>query len=131
MSRSVRAPDYRTRNAQEGTMSENTEEIRVELGELLHQNITDSLPVDPTKREIGAQVDTAIDILLAAGYRKPQQVTTVRELHALPNESVIRTDKGFVFEKDGHWWAEPGSRDKSLAADIDLPATVLHVGGTE
>jgi hypothetical protein len=108
-----------------------TEEIREELGELLHQNITDSLPVDPTKRELGAQVDIAIDILVAAGYRKPQQVTTVRELHTLPDSSVVRSEYGSIFEKDGGWWAETGTRDKSLAVDIALPATVLHVGGAE
>ena len=59
----------------------------------------------------------------------PRQVTTIRELHALPTDTVIRNLFGAVFVKDGGWWAETGARDKSLSADLDLPATVLHEGG--
>jgi hypothetical protein len=115
-----------------------TEEIRVELGELLHQNITDSLPVDPTKREIGAQVDTAIDVLLAAGYRKPQQVATAEELDALPPGSVVlsasymsQNDQRISFQRwdDGDW--HRGARCGSTHPDNFLPVTVLHVGATE
>lgn len=62
------------------------------------------------------------------GYRKPRTITTVRELHALATDAVIRTQFGAVFVKDGGWWAETGTRDKALSADIDLPATVLHDG---
>lgn len=80
---------------------------------------------------LGRTTTKAVERILAAGYRKPQQVTTVRELHALPTDAVIRTVFGAVFVKDGGWWAETGTRDKSLSADLDLPATVLHVGGAE
>jgi len=68
------------------------------------------------------------DDLLAAGYKKPRTVTTVEELDALPSDAVIRSVYGGVFVKDGGWWAETGTRDKSLSADLDRPATVLHEG---
>lgn len=85
--------------------------------------------VTPASDDVFKESVTAA-VKAAAPYMcKPRQVTLTRELHALPNDSVIRTDKGFVFEKNGHWWSEPGTRDPSLAEDIDLPATVLHVGG--
>lgn len=43
---------------------------RDELAELLQDNITDSLPDDPSRGEIQQQVDTAVEVLIAAGYRK-------------------------------------------------------------
>ena len=109
------------------------EEIRVELGELLHQNITDSLPTDPTRNEIGAQVDTAIDIVLAAGYRCPRTVTTVEELDALPVDSVvmeteedtfvIRTMRGVFHRFPDGWYVVAGYDARH---NIALPATVLY-----
>jgi hypothetical protein len=69
----------------------NPNEARVELGELVHDNITDSLPVDPTKREIGAQVDTAIDAILAAGYRK----------------AVTATEFGIIFNRAAMFLSPP------------------------
>lgn len=111
-----------------------TEEIRVELGELMHQNITDSLPVDPTKREIGAQVDTTIDVLLAAGYRKPQQVTTIEELDALPAGSMILdSDPDALLKTDSGGWLSihDGDHIPYKNFSVTLPATVLHVGGAE
>jgi hypothetical protein len=43
---------------------------RDELAELLQDNITDSLPIDPSRAEVQQQVDTAVEVLIAAGYRK-------------------------------------------------------------
>ena len=38
---------------------------------------------------LGRTVTTAVEAILAAGYRKPRTITTVEELDALPYESVI------------------------------------------
>lgn len=65
------------------------------------------------------------DVLLAAGYRKPQQVTTAEEVEALPNGSVIR-DSWDVLVKGGGYW-----RYGDVETEVQLPATVLHVGGAE
>lgn len=101
-------------------MTENAE--RDELADIVYK----ARWVDGIK-DINMMTDSAIaDAILAAGYTKPQQVTTVRDLHALPTDAVIRTAFGAVFVKDGGWWAETGARDKSLSVDLDLPATVLY-----
>lgn len=72
--------------------------------------------------------------ILAAGYRKPQQVTTEADLEALPARSVILLDDGNAIQKDGHYWFEASSYDMPMTAlyiweNDFLPATVLHVGG--
>lgn len=69
------------------------------------------------------------DALLAAGYRKPQQVTTVEELDALPVHSVVLDSMDGPVVRVGGWWHSPYRRFAPY--DIALPATVLHVGGTE
>ncbi|MFJ4286624.1 hypothetical protein ACIPY0_13380 [Paenarthrobacter nicotinovorans] len=81
------------------------------LAELLQDNITDSLPSDLTKDELRAQVGTAVDVLLAAGYRKPRTITTTEELDALPLGAVIilRDSKGdpHPAQKGEHGWRLP------------------------
>ena len=73
--------------------------------------------------------------VLAAGYRKPRQVTTVEELDALPVESIVRDATGFTWDKwwddDGHefsWWATTGDRTEYSPKRVNLPATVLYEG---
>lgn len=77
--------------------------------------------------------------ILAAGYRKPQQVTTAGELDALPGGSIIRDAKGVAWQKynrplsDKPAWF-PATRDdgfyfsSNLIDDERTPATVLHIG---
>lgn len=76
------------------------------------------------------------EAILSAGYRKPQQITAVEELDALPDAVLILTEQGGYWESikrmDGkNWWKEPGARDVSPSADLTLPAIVLHVGSGE
>lgn len=81
---------------------------------------------------------TLADAILAAGYRKPQQVTTEEELDALPPGSVVLSlsylgqpsGQRISFQRwpDGDW--HRGARSGSTHPDNFLPATVLHVGGT-
>ena len=72
--------------------------------------------------------------ILAAGYRKPRTITTAEELDALPNEALIRTRFGQVWEAakltDGeNLWRTLGPAKLLRSEDIarwSLPATVLH-----
>ena len=75
----------------------------------------------------------AVDAILAAGYRKPRQVTTVEEMQALPMGSVIRLDdRGYVYAR--HYSDSVFPEDDWVSPlhhvfDEDwLPATVLHEG---
>lgn len=82
---------------------------------------------------------TMAEHALAAGYRKPCQVTTEEELDALPPGSVVLSlsylgqpsGQRISFQRwaDGDW--HRGARSGSTHPDNFLPATVLHVGGAE
>ena len=85
----------------------------------------------------------AADAILAAGYRKPRQVTTVEEVAALPVDSVIagrplrlESTVGNIFcvadpeleEQAGLYvMGVDGVQPFDFIYD-DLPATVLHEG---
>lgn len=70
-------------------------------------------------------LDKTADAIVAAGYRKPRTITTVEELDALPEGSVIRDAfRGRVFHRRGlAGWQCAGM---TLKAEIVLPVTVLH-----
>ena len=73
------------------------------------------------------------DELLAAGYRKPRQVTTVEELDALPYNSIVMFDEGWrtsVAERQAESmrWCVPGCLEY-IRPEALLPATVIHEGG--
>ena len=86
-------------------------------------------------------LDSAIaDAILAAGYVKPRQVTTVEELDALPAGTIVRDSKGFAWQKyrrpisnNPAWF--PATRDdgfflsKNFIDNERVRLTVLHVGG--
>ena len=67
--------------------------------------------------------------ILAAGYRKPRQVTTVEELDALPDKAIILDDMAGPLVRDGIWWR--GASVALRISQVIRPATVLHVGGAE
>jgi hypothetical protein len=83
-----------------------------------------------------SHTNAAVDAILAAGYRKPQQVTTVEELEALPAWSIVRVN-GICFQRSRLdyccWAAMTGLESYSSAALAQRPGpfTVLHVGGAE
>lgn len=68
------------------------------------------------------------DGLIAKGYTKPRIITTVEELDALPEGSVILTNGGEdSAQKDGEGeWYLWGGNFGLDSEDIFLPATVLH-----
>ena len=76
--------------------------------------------------------DGRADAILAAGYRKPRTITTVEELDALPDGTIILSEVGGCWEAGewrGHgmnWWKEPGRREIAHSEDLALPATVLY-----
>lgn len=71
------------------------------------------------------------DAILAAGYRRPRQVTTMEELDALPRGVVVREDRhGLIWERQGDgeggsFWVETGDEEEYQAPAIELPVTVL------
>jgi len=74
------------------------------------------------------------DAILAAGYSKPHQVTTIGELNKLPHGSVIRSShhQFWVAHKEDNGrgdqsWAAAGTGQIPKLTEW-LPATVLHVG---
>lgn len=98
-----------------------------------------------SSHELGCGYEYLDDLtkpLARAGYRKPQQVTTVEELEALPPGSAILTARGYVYlgcktERHGAyktlWQDDAAGRmsSKWFAESDSLPVTVLHVGGAE
>lgn len=72
----------------------------------------------------------AVDRVLAAGYRRPRQVTTVEELDALPFGSVILDRTGLSLHKNEFtgWRASNGAKDISpeMLSNEAFPATVLY-----
>jgi hypothetical protein len=68
--------------------------------------------------------------------RKPQQVTTVEELDALPVGTVVHWHgttavRSFANEPAGLNWVAIGSAMGHSAHEFNLPVTVLHVGDAE
>lgn len=77
--------------------------------------------------------DELAGVILAAGYTKPRTVNSVEGLYALPGESVIRDDRGIVYELDyfpsmpkQRWWISTGTERRSHLSEIILPVTVLY-----
>lgn len=72
--------------------------------------------------------------ILADGWTKHRTITTVEELEALGEDSVVvAKDKNVLTKaRDGnyalHWW-NAGDTEPWKASEITLPATVLHEGG--
>lgn len=70
------------------------------------------------------------DDILEAGYSKPRIVTTVEELDALPDHSVISDNDDDIWQKrGGEWCSYETSRCTSPRLLKYHPLTVLHEGG--
>ena len=64
----------------------------------------------------------AADAILDAGYRKPRTITTVEELDALPEGSIVMADWA-THQRILGQWATFGS---PATSQPELPATVIH-----
>lgn len=77
------------------------------------------------------------DAILAAGYSKPDAITTTEDLDALPTGAVVidGAGAGNIYRKldrsDGIGWYEPGEALNWDSLELNLPATVLHIGTTK
>lgn len=76
--------------------------------------------------------DHVAELILAAGYRKPRQVTTAAELDALHVGSVVLDQSGTAWNKTGVriWWVRGVTIIGGNPAEL-LPATVIHEGGPD
>lgn len=76
----------------------------------------------------------AADAILAAGYRKPREVTTAAELDALPVGSVVLDAEGDAWQDRGYAafnWCNTtsgmnGGLDPELLVSTYGPLTLLH-----
>jgi len=78
-------------------------------------------PVVMLGKDTGPLREKVADAVLAAGYRKLRTITTVEELEALPEDSIIREGESVVATRIGNsWWYPTGPFEPNL------PVTVLH-----
>lgn len=72
------------------------------------------------------EFECCADAVLAAGWRPSAQVMeTVESLHALPDETIVRSCYGTAVQKVDDVWEFPGEVGRYLCESVDLPATVL------
>ena len=85
--------------------------------------------------DIGSSDALAIaDDILAAGYRKPRTVSTVEELDALPQETVVLDCDGDAWQKNrttGTWSNTEGATQNSNLVAFYAPLTVLSEGAVD
>lgn len=82
---------------------------------------------------LGRTATSAVEAILAAGYRKPQQITTADELLNLTEGSVVIDSEGDVSQKRGGLWCgyETAPINSNKLARMASPFTVLQVGATK
>lgn len=96
--------------------------------------------------ELAATIETAYDLnpgmatfellahaILAAGYRRPQQITTAFALEEVPKGTLILAANGEVWRKYTHKWDNLDETGDLIYPPhhIALPATVLQLGSGE
>jgi hypothetical protein len=104
---------------------------RDELIEILHQEATADRVKNSPLRDVpvvAAKLESAVDAILAAGYRRPRIINSADELLALPEASVVLDYEGDVSQKrDGLWCGyETAPLNSNKLARIAGPFTVLH-----
>ncbi len=63
---------------------------------------------------------------------RPKVIGSVEELDALPEDSVVRDDSRYVYEKvTGSRWHQPGFQSYRWSDEIDLPARVMWTPGAD
>jgi hypothetical protein len=87
------------------------------------------------REELARIIDRAEDLwdsadaILAAGYRKTRVITTLEELDALPDGSVIQANNGkggAAIREDRQWYMpNPFYKWEYDSAKVTLPAIVL------
>lgn len=109
-------------------MSTNQEQIETEAADPLNEwfrRIGTTLTNDDY--EAGIQAMAAHDAAVIAAIHPT--VTTVEELDALPEWTIIQLPGSLVLESEGGAWYAPGDPDPVRVSGVFLPATVLHIPG--
>lgn len=103
------------------------DELARDLGDALDASSETNWGYSDTESVSWATLDGKWDLretadhLIASGYRKPRTITTVEELDALPEDSIIREGESVVATRIGNsWWYPTGPFEPNL------PVTVLH-----
>ena len=109
---------------------------RDELAKVIYTSHRGNTQVDllDNRRLQGSQLAwarLAADTLIASGWTKPRAITTVEELDALPNASLILDGKdqyreGLTSIEGRNWWRTMGPARVLASKEVDLPATVLY-----
>jgi hypothetical protein len=103
---------------------------RVELFNTLHAKLS-----NPLGDYASAAAAFATDAVLDAGYRKPRVITTLEELDALPDGSVIQANNGkgaAAIREDRQWYMpNPFYKWEYDSAKVTLPAIVLFEADDE
>jgi len=113
------------------------DELARDLGNALDASSDEYFGYSDTKSVSWTTLDGKWDLretadhLIAAGYRKPRTITTVEELDALPEASVITDKSGGVWWKVGDgWWPHtswPGWDGRPDAVLKHGPINLLYV----
>ncbi len=77
---------------------------------------------------LGRTTTKAVERILAAGYRKLRTITTVEELDALPDMTVVRSKAGTIANIVGDRAYVFGFEGSAPRVSLALPATILHEG---
>jgi hypothetical protein len=97
---------------------------RDELATVIAETYLNNLGVGPLAPKL-TNNDLA-EAILEAGWRPPARTISARvEFEALPDRSIILTEDGDYFEKDGKSWWTPGSK-VDFNTTPTRPATVIY-----
>lgn len=98
-------------------MSAERDELATIIGEQFEHGVAPNCPVC-------ADVDRAAAAVEVMGYRKPRTITTVAELDALPDNSVVLDEMDGPLIKVGSWFHSP--TDEMKAHSVIFPAILLY-----
>ena len=98
----------------------------------LTARITEILHRDPFTR-YPLHLEQAVQELAQTVERHYRsRIETVEQLDALPDDSVVRDDSRYVYEKaTSRRWHQPGWEGHRWSDEIDLPAVVLWSPGAD
>ncbi|WP_285240084.1 hypothetical protein [Pseudarthrobacter sp. MEB009] len=107
-------------------MSDARDELQSLIEDAVESAIYNSADAPPSLTGIVAS--HATDAVLAAGYSKPRTISTVEELDALPEGSIILDGEPDALLKTsmGNWRSLMDPESSYGSKYIILPATVIH-----
>ena len=85
-------------------------------------------------RGIGLNFEDLAEEIIAAGFHRDRTVTTVEELDALPDGSVVLNADGDALQNNGEIWWLMGSSTPNTSGEVeqfDGPVTLIHEGARD